>query len=221
MDTSDLLTRVLLIFVFLILYLIFAILFGIRLDQWDNNTKGGCYNSHALAVTHAQHPLVDKIYLGITCLYMFVLLFLTLAMAISRCKVDPAWGKRRSAIVSIAIKGCESYASGFYTAAPLERWTSQLGLQSRIWYPLKVSMTPAKVNPVLTIAMAQLPLHLYYIIRIRMSNEPLLMDGSDENQWGFGQIYALITSAALVVECLKGYISEWIARSFTNIVSLT
>ena len=210
-DTSDLLTRALLILVFLVLYLVFAILFGIRLGQWDDEVQGRCYNSRALALADAKHPDVDQIYLGITCLYMFALLFLTLAMAISRCRVDPAWGKRRSTMVSAAIaysRGYTKYSYSVPSSGGLGAWADQLGLQSKIWYPLRIPMASAQINPILTIAMLQLPLHLYFIIRIRITNEPLLLDGSDENQWGFGQIYALITSAALVVECVKGYFSE-------------
>lgn len=58
---------------------------------------------------------------------------------------------------------------------------------------------------VFVLIMMQLPLHLYYLISMRVSNEPLLSDGTEENQWGFGQVFALIMSASLVVECAKGY----------------
>jgi hypothetical protein len=78
----------------------------------------------------------------------------------------------------------------------------------------------SQANPILQIAMMQLPLHLYFIIRIRLSNEPLLSNGSDENQWGFGQIYALIMSAALVIECFKGYLSKCAYLTFQRTISL-
>ena len=58
--------------------------------------------------------------------------------------------------------------------------------------------------------MLQLPLHLYFLIRLRLTNEPLLLDGNDDNEWGFGQIYALITSAGLIVECCKRYLSVYL-----------
>ena len=209
-DTSELFARVLLIFAFLILYLVFAILFGIRLDQWDNNIRGRCYESRALSLASAKHPHVAKIYLGVTCLFMFVLLHLTLVIAISRRKVDPAIGKRRSAVESTTIMGCRAHIRGFKifsSSAPLKRGINRLGFHSRFCCPLRILLASAKINPVLTIAMLQLPLHLYFIIRIRITNEPLLLDGSDENQWGFGQIYVLITSAAVVMQCFKGYIS--------------
>ena len=220
-NTSDLFTRMLLIFVFLILYLIFAILFGIRLDQWDNNVPGRCYEAGALSLPNSKHPHVAKIYLGITCLFMFVSLHLTLVMAVSRCKAHSAWVKRYAAVlfpVNLDRGTLTDYFSAFSLPRSLKQWVVKPGLNSRIWcssiwssrvwYPLKVLLASAKINPVLTIAMLQLPLHLYFIICIRIDNEPLLLNGSDENRWGFGQIYVLVTSAAPVVQCFKGYVSK-------------
>jgi hypothetical protein len=57
--------------------------------------------------------------------------------------------------------------------------------------------------------MLQLPVHLYFIIRIRLTNDPLLSNGNDENHWGFGQIYVLTIAAGLLVECFKGCISVY------------
>lgn len=87
--------------VFALLYLIFVISFGVHLGQWDGETPGRCYIAH--------HPYVDRIYLGLTCLYPSMALFLALSLAISRCKVDPAWGKRRSALVDALIGFCTFY----------------------------------------------------------------------------------------------------------------
>ena len=199
------------IFIFLILYLIFAILFGVHLDQWDDNVPGRCYESRALSLAKSKHPHVAKIYLGITCLFMFVLLHLTMVMAILRCKADSAWGKRRAAIVSTATmvpRTFTRHSFAFSLPPLLKRWADKPRLHSRIWCPLKVLLASAKINPVLTIAMLQLPLHLYFIVCIRITNEPLLLNGSEENRWGFGQIYVLITSAAPIVQCLRGYVSK-------------
>ena len=200
----------------MLLYLLFVILFGIHLNRWDYGIPGRCYNSRHLALPNAHHPYVDNIYLSITCLYMFSVLLLSLSLAISRYKVDPAWGKRHkrcSALVIALIKYCNIYTRlndlpGNFTS--MESWFGRLGLSSVFWYPLKIPIALTRANPILTIAMFQLPLHLYFIIRLRLTNEPLLANGSDEIQWGFGQIYTLIMSAGLVAECYKGYISSYI-----------
>jgi hypothetical protein len=60
--------------IFAILYLAFCIVFGIHLGHWDWNSPGKCYNPYLIAAANSAHPLGDKIYLGITCLYMYVAL---------------------------------------------------------------------------------------------------------------------------------------------------
>lgn len=211
-DTSDLFSRVVLMTVFAVLYLAFAILFGIHLNNWNDKVPGHCYNTSHLALPNAHHPYVDKIYLGVTCFYMFAVLSLALQLAISRCEVDPDWGESCSAFAGKVIEACRFSSQiqvRYATFTPLGSW-DQLGLQSLIWYPFKIQIALTKANPTLRIAMLQLPLHLYFIIRMRLTNEPLLSNGTDESQWGFGQIYALIMSAGLVVECCKGYLSTCI-----------
>ena len=52
-------------------------------------------------------------------------------------------------------------------------------------------------------AVMQFPLHLYFVIALRTSNEGRLV-GGDENQWGFGQIVAMVTLVPTIVECLLG-----------------
>lgn len=212
-DTSDLLSRVLLMLVFGLFYLVFIIVFGVNLGKWDDNVTGRCFDTRGLASPHAQHPYVDEIYLGVTSFYMFVMLLLTLAIAISRCEPDPDWGKRRSALAGVLIDISKAYARTFDMSSqfvPFESWGNQKGLKSIIWYPFKIQAALARANPTLFIAIAQLPLHLYYVIRLRLTNEPLLTDGNDESHWGFGQIYALIMSAGLVVEICKGGLSAYI-----------
>lgn len=211
-DTSELLTRALLVIVHGILYLVFAVMFGIKLGQWDDNISGHCYNSRHLALPDSSHPMVDRIYLGITCLYMFVVLNLAWTIAVSRYEVDPAWGNRLKAFINVVVNSCRYYAR-FYDMTTqanfLGTWNSLFGLRSPFWYPLQFYLATLQADPVLFIAMVQFPLHLYFIICLRLSNEPLLSNGSDENEWGFGQIYSLIMSAGLLIECVKGYFSAY------------
>ena len=53
-------------------------------------------------------------------------------------------------------------------------------------------------------AILQMPLHLYFIIRLRLSNGVSLGGDSKENAWEFGQIFALVMSTSLLIECCKG-----------------
>ncbi|KAH6877249.1 hypothetical protein B0T10DRAFT_496639 [Thelonectria olida] len=59
------------IVVFSILYLAFSILFGKDLEKWNPDTPRHCYDTRYIATSDASHPYVDKIYLGVTCFYMF------------------------------------------------------------------------------------------------------------------------------------------------------
>lgn len=45
---------------------------GTRLRNWDNNIAGQCYDTSLIAGSGAPHPLMDHVYLSITCFYMFV-----------------------------------------------------------------------------------------------------------------------------------------------------
>lgn len=204
-DRSNLPSRVFLMAVFGLLYFVFVIIFGVRLGQWDDNIPGRCYNSRGLALPDAHHPYVDKIYLGITCMYMFCVLFTALRIAISRYIADKAGGERFHASADRSSK--------FYHR---EGWAKQQELSNQL-YALDASETQTYVSSALCVAMLQLPLHLYFIIRLRLTNEPLLSNGNDESKWGFGQIHVLITSAGLIVECCKGCHKYWTAiRQFKN-----
>ena len=146
---------------------------------------------------------------------MFAVLFIALSLAISRCEVDTDWGKRRSDLADDVIAFCSIFSLDFDIRPlfrPLGSWWDQLNLQSSIHFlftPLNLQVALMRANPVLQITIMQLP-HLYFIIRIRLTKEPLLSSGNDESQWGFGEIYALIMSAVLVIECCKGYLSTCI-----------
>jgi hypothetical protein len=132
----------LLMLVFGLFYLVFAIVFGVYLGKWDDKVPGRCFDSYALASPGAPHPTVDKVYLSITCLYMFVMLGLTLAIAISRREPDPAWGKRISALAGVLIDIGKSYVEYVNSIlvlnfVPLESWANLSGLWSKSWYLFK------------------------------------------------------------------------------------
>ena len=49
----------------------------------------------------------------------------------------------------------------------------------------------------------QFILHFYFVIALRISNQELLNNAALEEQWGFGQILALIMLGATLLECAK------------------
>ena len=73
------------------------------------------------------------------------------------------------------------------------------------------------MRTVLLTEMVQFILHLYFVIAIRVTNEPHLTDGYTENEWSFGQIFAMVMVAGTLLECVKGLLSEFPkALSATN-----
>jgi len=62
---------------------------------------------------------------------------------------------------------------------------------------------PDQKENVTIVAMVQYPVHLYSMIALRTSNAPLLK-GDSENAWGFGQIVAVVTMFATLLECVRG-----------------
>lgn len=55
---------------------------------------------------------------------------------------------------------------------------------------------------IMVAASLQYPLHLYNVFALRASNHDLLQ-GDSENDWGFGQIVALIMVGQTLVECCR------------------
>jgi hypothetical protein len=57
---------------------------------------------------------------------------------------------------------------------------------------------------VLGVAALQLPVHLYSLLALRASNEKFLNSGTTEQEWGFGQIVAMIPLGSNVLGVLSG-----------------
>ncbi|RWA08677.1 hypothetical protein EKO27_g6416 [Xylaria grammica] len=70
-----------LVIVFLSLYVAFVILFGLKLQSWDDDKPGYCYQADKISTRGAAHPHVDIIYLVITALYLFASLIIALLAA--------------------------------------------------------------------------------------------------------------------------------------------
>lgn len=132
---------------FLLLYLTFVIMFGIRLNDWDDSTPGQCYSTSRIAVPDGHHPIGDQIYLGITSFYCFALLV---------------------------------------TATIESRSPGQRNIEQKA---------------VITMGSLQFVLHVYTAISLRISNQSLLDNPSVEENWGFGQILAVVMLGATLIQC--------------------
>jgi hypothetical protein len=181
-------SRIIAIGIFSILYLTFAIIFGKHLEGWDLATAGSCYNTHLIATPNSRHPYVDKIYLGITCIYMFSALFGSIFYS-------------NDLFISkiISFPGNTIEENGNPLRPVLQTFFEAL----RTWRRKVTQMSISNRMPVLTCALLQYPLHLYSIFALRTSNQHLLT-GESENTWGFSQIVALVMVGQTIVECLRG-----------------
>ena len=58
---------------------------------------------------------------------------------------------------------------------------------------------------IITTSTLQFLLHVYTLVALRISNEPLLDNAALENEWGFGQVVAIMMLAATLLECARGF----------------
>ncbi|KAI0012747.1 hypothetical protein F4779DRAFT_566716 [Xylariaceae sp. FL0662B] len=224
--------RAYLVSLFASLYLAFVILFGLRLRSWDDNTPGSCYHAERISAPGARHPYVDNIYVAITSLYLFGSLYCSFKSAnvtldevlhrFHRASEDaPSRHRLINAVnragTAISLPGSSllTLIKGFVGTRPdvyeevgeMLRRSEHIAEEENKVY-LRFS--------ILVIALLQYPLHNYTLFQLRISNEPYL-SGDSENEWGFGQIIALVLLASVVLECVRATVEYIIfAQSYKN-----
>jgi hypothetical protein len=72
---------------------------------------------------------------------------------------------------------------------------------------LYLSSFPFKFG-VLYLAFLQFPLHAYSVITLRISNKSLLTSGNVEQEWGFGQVSAMVLLAPNLIGLIVGITGE-------------
>ncbi|KAI0528431.1 hypothetical protein GGR58DRAFT_509347 [Xylaria digitata] len=205
------------IFVFLSLYLAFVILFGLKLQLWDDDVTGRCYRVDGISTRDAAHPYVDTIYLAITALYLFASLTACFGSSIAGLQKfiqalrnlvesDP---RLRSWIRELKLLD-------LYLHAPSPNPFSKDGLLSLVQTgntaAQLLDFLPDPSVTVLTVALVQYPVHVYTLFTLRKSNEPYLF-GDSEDQWGLGQVVALVLVASTLLVCLQAII-EYVFRKW-------
>lgn len=60
-------------------------------------------------------------------------------------------------------------------------------------------------SSIITISLLHFILHVYMVIALRISNHGLLKNASLEQEWGFGQILALVMLGSTVVGCARSF----------------
>lgn len=233
-----------LLIVYTCLYLAFTILFGLKLQSWDDGSSGRCYNASRTSDPTAAHPLVDHIYLGITAFYLFGSLAMCRSVAPDTFRdATKGLGQSFAAMVErldqIDRPGPRFMAD--FSKLMIESWKTLERLISKYrvlqvvfatFLPRQIKMKPpfsdssnntsrlddilefyqanSNASPykarvtILTLALAQYPVHGYMVYALRASNEKFL-SGSSENEWGFGQIVAMTLVGSTLFECFKAW----------------
>ncbi|MCJ1312280.1 hypothetical protein MMC25_005954 [Agyrium rufum] len=200
--------RYVLLTIFMLLYLAFVILFGLKLDTWDDDVPGHCYDTTGIAAPSSAHPLVDTIYLTVTCLYFFTTL--TTCVKVAQYTLthefldDHARTLHRFGVKDKQIVLLKSLVDG-----PLSYIRKKIQSNTRLKrfsIAAKIAELTGTVGDpkavVLGLALGQYPLHAYMVFTLRSSNESSLA-GESENRWGFGQVIALVLVASSLLECTR------------------
>lgn len=219
-------------FVFCILYLVYAILFGLALGRWNVDRFGYCYRYKGIASPTSSHPTVDQIYLGITCLYMFSLLGYSYTESYAYTTLLyklPALGLAE--LTKMAGLG-EQYGALQDRFEPhIAFYRAQYGFVREILsgrYPLFlhnlaiIDRPPSSrerrlfsflnsfdsLSSAMSLPLAQYLLHLYMVWAIRSANQ-VHLQGDFEDTWGFGQVVALVQ----IFSCLRGFVENCISKA--------
>ncbi|RMJ04789.1 hypothetical protein CDV36_014540 [Fusarium kuroshium] len=208
-------TRILVFSVYTLLFLPFCAFLGTKLKNWDEKVPGRCYNTGLTASPDSMHPLAGMIYLGITCFWS-----ITALVCCFNSKLDPYRSttfpteslqrgveQLKTYMLDSLLRDIQSInqtRGGDY--AGFFHWNPIFLVPQCFFTFLYLLFHPKaeyQVWALLPLAMAQYPLHLYMVIAIRIRNERFL-EGDSENDWGFGQIIALVLCAATCIECIRG-----------------
>lgn len=237
---ASLVSNSLWIIVFCILYLVYAVLFGIALGKWDVDKFGYCYRDRGITSPHQRHPEADHVYLSITCLYMFGLLSNSYADSHrDSVLVNTFWPisirERQDTLLGLVTFYEKKINDATNTVTSYEKKTKDAISSYFLRYPilsqiLSVYDTPPsssdtkllaalkeylKFNTEFTfvcIPLAQFLVHLYMVWAIRSANR-MYLQGESEDTWGFGQVVALIQILPVLKGCTKDCMGKFAARN--------
>lgn len=194
------------------LYIAYTIAFGIRLRSWRDDKAGQCYITSGISSSGASHPYVDNIYVSVTCVY--VILSLYAALGLNAAAFSHAnYGER---ILSALRRGIEHLEA---LNVNVELFNLDYAFASLVLSPqIPRGMPPVFVEDpngkqitALLIAILQYPVHIYFVYTLRAANENHLTLGNTEQDWGFGQVVAVIllgSNLVMVVDGIWKY-REW------------
>jgi hypothetical protein len=202
--------RLSLIAIWAALFLSYSGVFIAHLQGWNDNVPQQCYQTTKTSRPGDPHPLVEKIYVGITFAFTLSTLCIATVYALKSKSQQPT---THATIVAVSDEQ--------------RRWFTELDSEP------DPTRTAAKFNPrdavklarqvllnrdliawqmqdmVVRVALFQSPLHIYSIFALRSANEKFLEQGSTERDWGFGQIVSMVLLGAIVLTVADGVTGEF------------
>jgi hypothetical protein len=179
------------IYIFAILYVIYIILFGIRLRSWNLSVQGHCFDTSLTATPSSTHPGVDYAYLVVTCFYAYA----SLIAAFVLHKDEEHHG--------IGIEAGEGLSETPDFCSRRGAETQAEEATDKVVKRMMVRRDKTE-RYVLTIAFLQYPVHVWSIFALRAANNNVLTAGKEEQEWGFGQIFAIMTLGGNIISLCNG-----------------
>jgi hypothetical protein len=175
------------------LYLGYTIAFSIQLRSWNNDKSGQCYITSSISASGASHPYVDYVYISVTYVYVISLLYTALIFNY----VAFNYTDYRDRILLVLDRGRQQLEALGLSFAGFEG----LGLA------LFAKDPDRKQSITLLFVLLQYPVHMYSVFALRAANESRLMQGNTEQDWGFGQVVAVILLGSNVTMLVDGILS--------------
>lgn len=188
----------------------------------------------------ASHPRVDIVYLSVTAAYMFFSValcwlcgeeqplpfpfpnFLLPRATTSSTKDERAqggpWTRVRTRLDENARRNPDSVLPRVVASCARWAWASHaphVSMLSVLCGEDDASSRANLKNMLLSVALCQFPVHAYMIVAMRAGNEALL-GGASENEWGFGQIVAVMLMVSAVVQSVGIVTGELPCFSFSS-----
>jgi hypothetical protein len=189
------------------LYLGYTIAFGIRLRSWNDDKSGHCYLTSSISASGANHPYVDNVYISVTCVFVISSLYAALGLR------DAAFNHTdyRDRIQSALDRGPQQLEALNLNFAGFEVLDLALFVPHirGVTAPTFAEDPDGKQISALFIAFLQYPVHMYSVFALRAVNESHLIQGNTEQDWGFGQVAAVILLGTNVVMLVDGILSTY------------
>ncbi|KAF2180979.1 hypothetical protein K469DRAFT_753060 [Zopfia rhizophila CBS 207.26] len=187
-------------------------IFTSRLQKWDADVPFHCYKTALISRPGDPHPLVDNVYIGFTFVYIMASFLYAVKLAIlTNAKFrEMLPGKQRRAVELTNSRSADNPISEG-VAAGMQVWSLAIALMEA--HDVAFGGLMDIQYAILTIALVQCPLHIYSIFALRAANERYLEGGSEEAQWGFGQIAAVVLLGGNVLQIVDGVVEYHVKES--------